>query len=60
MAVLEILQMLTAPGDKWVALLLPTIGCALAMLGPGLWSLDARLFGWRRVEPAPRKIGYNS
>ena len=23
---------------------------ALAMLGPGRWSLDARLFGWKRIE----------
>ena len=30
-------------------------GCALAMLGPGLWSVDARLFGWKRVEASPRK-----
>ena len=59
-AVLESWQMITAPGDRWIALLLATIGGALAMLGPGLWSIDARLFGWKRVEPAPRKIGNNS
>ena len=59
-AVLESWQMIAAPADKWIALLLATIGGALAMLGPGLWSIDARLFGWKRVEPAPRKIGSNS
>ncbi len=25
------------------------VGCALAMLGPGAWSLDARLFGRKRI-----------
>jgi hypothetical protein len=59
-ALLEVWQMMTITGDRWVALLLATIGGALAMLGPGLWSIDARLFGWKRVEPAPRKISSNS
>jgi hypothetical protein len=22
----------------------------LALLGPGAWSIDARLFGWRRID----------
>ena len=50
----EALQVLTATGGRSVPLLLGTIGCALAMLGPGLWSIDARLFGWKRVDPPPR------
>ena len=53
-AVTEIWKMLTMPGDKWLWLLLGTMGAAVAMLGPGLWSLDARLYGWKRVE-APRR-----
>jgi uncharacterized membrane protein YphA (DoxX/SURF4 family) len=53
-ALLETLQVVTITGDWWVPILLGTIGAALAMLGPGLWSVDARLFGWRRVEPLPR------
>jgi hypothetical protein len=37
-------------------LLAGTIAGALAMLGPGRWSVDARLFGWRRIDvPAHRK-----
>ena len=59
-ALLEILQIMTIGGDRWATVLLGTIGCALAMLGPGLWSVDARLFGWKRVEPPPRKISANS
>ena len=53
-ALIEIWKMLTLPGDKWVWLLLGSVGAALAMLGPGLWSVDARLYGWKRLEPTPR------
>jgi putative oxidoreductase len=54
-ALLETWQVVKLPGDAWVPLLLGTIGGALAMLGPGLWSIDARLFGWKRVEAPPRR-----
>ena len=54
-ALTEIWKMLMLPGDKWLWLMLGTAGAALAMLGPGLWSVDARLYGWKRLEPTPRK-----
>ena len=38
------------PADAGFYLLLATLCAALALLGPGAWSADARLFGWRRVE----------
>jgi hypothetical protein len=59
-AMIEIWKMLTLSGDKWVWLLLGTAGAALAMLGPGLWSIDARLFGWKRIEAPPRKTSSQS
>jgi hypothetical protein len=47
-------QVLTLAGDPWVSLLAGTTGGALAMLGPGFWSVDAYLFGWRRVAAPTR------
>ena len=37
------------PQDPWPHILLATLGVALALLGPGEWSADARLYGWKRV-----------
>lgn len=53
-AAIEVGQMLAFPADAWASLFLGTMAGALAMLGPGLWSIDARLFGWKRVEAPPR------
>jgi putative oxidoreductase len=54
-AVVAILEILTT-GESWVGrLLAATIGGALTMLGPGRFSIDARLFGWKRIEASPRR-----
>jgi len=45
----------TKPADPWPNILLASIGAALALLGPGAWSLDARLFGWKRIDVGGRR-----
>jgi uncharacterized membrane protein YphA (DoxX/SURF4 family) len=49
-AILELWIVFSRADDLRIALLLATLGAALAMLGPGAWSVDARLFGRRRIE----------
>jgi putative oxidoreductase len=39
----------------WLWIMLATLGAALSLIGPGAWSIDARLFGWRRLEIRDRK-----
>jgi hypothetical protein len=37
-------------GDPWMAIVLASFGATVAMIGPGAWSLDARLFGRRQIK----------
>jgi putative oxidoreductase len=43
------------PGNPWTCILLGTLGAALALLGPGAWSVGARLFGWKRIRIPDRQ-----
>ena len=43
------------PRDSLTHILLLTLGVALALVGPGAWSVDARLFGWKRINIQHRK-----
>ena len=54
-AVIETWRLLAMGEDPLVGLLAGTIGAALALLGPGRWSVDVRLFGWKRIEASPRR-----
>jgi putative oxidoreductase len=54
-AVTAISEILTTAEPPVGRLLAATIAGALAMLGPGRLSIDARLFGWKRIEAPPRQ-----
>ena len=36
--------------DAWIHVFLAILAVSLAMLGPGAWSMDARLFGRKRFD----------
>ena len=59
-AVVAISEILTTGELLNGRLLAATIGCALTMLGPGRLSVDARLFGWKRIEVPPRRSHSNA
>jgi uncharacterized membrane protein YphA (DoxX/SURF4 family) len=54
-AILALWQAFSHPGNPWSCIMLGTLGAALALLGPGGWSVDARLFGWKRIDIRDRK-----
>ena len=55
LAILASRSVFLHPADPLSWILLAALGAALALLGPGGWSADARLFGWKRVELPDRK-----
>jgi putative oxidoreductase len=54
-AVIEWWNAFSQSGDPWAPILMGTLGAALAVLGPGAWSADARLFGWKRIDIRDRQ-----
>jgi len=54
-ALVELWNVFWHLGDPWISILLGTLGVALALLGPGAWSVDARLFGWKRIDLRDRQ-----
>ena len=48
-AAVEVWIALTGTGDESVAILLAALGGTLAIIGPGAWSIDARLFGRKHI-----------
>ena len=49
--IVELWIVLSRVGDPLVPLMLAILGASLAMIGPGAWSVDARLFGRKHIEP---------
>jgi uncharacterized membrane protein YphA (DoxX/SURF4 family) len=50
LGVAQICMVLLPGQDPWSHITLASLCFALAMLGPGAWSIDARIFGRKRVR----------
>ena len=48
-AVIELWVAVSHFSDPWIPLILATFGGTVAMIGPGAWSIDARLFGRKHI-----------
>ena len=49
-AILEGVLGFTGQAFEWTHLVHAMIGLSLVMLGPGSWSIDARLYGRKRID----------
>ena len=54
-AVAELGLAVRHPAEPWMYVHFATMGAALAMLGPGGCSLDARLFGRKQIQISPQR-----
>ena len=50
-AIVETWIAFSVPNSAAFPAILGILGATLAMIGPGAWSLDARLFGRKHIEP---------
>ena len=48
--IIELFIAFTQNHDPWLTVLLAALGVAIALLGPGTWSVDTRRSGWKRIE----------
>ena len=48
--VLALWSLFMRNGNLCPCIFLATFGVALVLLGPGGWSIDAHIFGWKRID----------
>jgi putative oxidoreductase len=46
----EVWILISRSTGSWIPLISAVLGVTLAMIGPGAWSVDARLFGRKHIE----------
>ena len=51
-AIAEAWIALSRPSNLSAPIVLMCLGLSLAMIGPGAWSVDARLFGRKQIDPS--------
>jgi putative oxidoreductase len=49
-AIIELLIAFSPTGDNATHILLAVLSISLALLGPGAWSVDAHIFGRKRID----------
>lgn len=49
--IVEVWIAFTQSGTQGAAIMLATLTISLAMIGPGAWSIDARLYGRKQIIP---------
>jgi putative oxidoreductase len=47
---IELWMLASRIGPDGLPLVLAAVGASVVMLGPGAWSIDARLFGRKRID----------
>ena len=53
-APIELRNILARADNPWMCVLLAALGISIALIGPGAWSVDARRYGWKRIDPQDR------
>jgi putative oxidoreductase len=49
-SLIEVWVLLSRGVHFWIPIIVATLSATLAMIGPGAWSTDARLFGRKHIE----------
>jgi len=49
-APIELRNIIARADNPWTCVLLGALGISIAMIGPGAWSVDARRYGWKRID----------
>jgi len=48
----EVWIFLSIPAHSFIPIVLAVLGVTLALIGPGAWSIDARLYGRKHIVPS--------